>query len=71
MPEEPTCEFTKGDNTKCTLASQFLVMTQIPPYTQAHTCHEHLPIFVDRLLGTERCPVVIRRVCPYPDWTWS
>ena len=68
--DEPKCEFEAfGD--ACSFAARFLVMTQTPPYTQAHTCHQHLPGFVERLLGTERVPVIVRRIYLTEDWTWS
>ena len=68
--EVPRCEFEAfGD--QCAFASRFLVMTQIPPYTQAHTCHEHLPMFIDRFLGHELVPIIVRRVRVPEDWTWS
>jgi len=63
------CEFSLKGHC-CEAPARFLVMTQIPPYTQARACEKHLLVFVDRLLGTEHCPVIICRI-RQNDWTWS
>jgi len=68
--EQQECAFV-GVYGKCLRIAEFLVMTQIPPYTQEYVCGDHLLTVTDRLLGIMHCPVLIRRVRLPEDWTWS
>jgi len=64
--ERQRCEVMLGHDHQCEKSAGYLVMTQIPPYTQMHTCDQHLAITIDRMLGHHPMPVIVRR---YHAWT--
>jgi len=52
----------------CTAPATYLVITQIPPYTTQYTCEAHLACCINDLLGTEKVPVIVRRVTELEVW---
>ena len=65
MSYDPTrCEYMKRTECvgtrQCEKAAEYLVMTQIPPYVQSFTCYQHLSEFIERLLGRQPVPVIVR-----------
>lgn len=66
--ESQQCEFILAKDLKCPRSAEYKVMTQMPPYTNAYCCCNHLFLVIDRLLGRQQCPVLVRR---YLGWTWS
>lgn len=66
--DPPQCVFVLAKDLQCPRGAQFKVLTQIPPYSDAYCCCEHLFMIIDRLLGKQQVPVSVCRVNTLEVW---